>query len=49
MNVILVDAFKEVYKKLDVEKKGYIKLKDLVNYLVNFIESNSLSNRRRGT
>lgn len=30
MNVVLVDEFKEVYRKLDEEKKGYIKLKDLV-------------------
>ena len=30
MNVVLVDAFKEVYRLLDVQKKGYIKLKDLV-------------------
>lgn len=31
MNVVLVDEFKEVYRKLDEEKKGYIKLKDLVS------------------
>ena len=32
MNVVLVDEFKEVYRKLDENKKGYIKLHDLVTY-----------------
>jgi hypothetical protein len=33
-NVVLVNIFKQVYKQLDPEKKGYIRLKDLVSSLI---------------